>query len=134
VTTKVDVSSFIPIYEQVKREIKSRILRGILKPRDTLPPIRDLAEELLINPNTVARAYRDLEQEGFITTRVGKGCFVSENLGEPLAKEKRAGCNRIFDAALSEAAALGLDGDELRACFEERLRLIDGRGQEEAKR
>ena len=99
----IDTSSFIPIYEQVKREVKNRILRGTLKSKETLPPIRELAETLMINPNTVARAYREVEQEGFITTRMGKGCFVAEDLDGLLAREKSAACRRLFDAALAEA-------------------------------
>jgi GntR family transcriptional regulator len=130
----IDTSSFIPIYEQVKREVKNRILRGTLKPKETLPPIRELAETLMINPNTVARAYRELEQEGFITTRMGKGCFVAENLGRLLGKEKSAACGRLFDEALAEAVSLGLDAGELRACFEERLGRALEREKGEPKR
>jgi GntR family transcriptional regulator len=72
---KVDTSSFVPIYEQIKKEFKKEIFREDLKPNDPLPSIRDLATELLINPNTVARAYRELEMEGFIYTRKGKVDF-----------------------------------------------------------
>jgi DNA-binding transcriptional regulator YhcF (GntR family) len=130
----IDVSSFIPIYEQVKRGMKKRILSGALMPKDALPTIRDLAEELLINPNTVARAYRELEQEGFITTRMGKGCFVAGEISGLLAREKSAACGRLFDAALTEALALGLDAGELRTCFEERLNLVLSPAKGEPKR
>jgi GntR family transcriptional regulator len=85
---KVDTSSFIPIYEQIKTQMKREILLGNLKPKDALPSIRDLATELLINPNTVARAYRDLEMEGFIYTRKGKGCYVSDDLSQLMAAER----------------------------------------------
>ena len=61
---KIEMASFLPIYEQIKKEIKREITLEILKPQEALPSIRELAEKLIINPNTVARAYRELEQEG----------------------------------------------------------------------
>ena len=88
----------------------------------------------MINPNTVARAYRELEQEGFITTRMGKGCFVAEDLDGLLTREKSAACGRLFDAALAEAVSLGLESGELRACFEERLGRALDREKGELKR
>ena len=74
----VDASKFAPIYQQIKSQIKRQIGLGLLKPHQILPSIRDLATELLVNPNTVARAYRELEMEGFIYTRKGKGCYISD--------------------------------------------------------
>lgn len=67
-----------PIYEQVKDNLKRSIITGILKPEDKIPSVRDAAGELAINPNTIQKAYRELENEGYIYSVVGKGSFVAE--------------------------------------------------------
>ena len=68
-----------PIYAQIIDGFKEQITAGILCPGDKLPSVRELAAELAINPNTIARSYRTLEAEGWIVTVPGKGCFVSAN-------------------------------------------------------
>lgn len=118
---KIDTSSFIPIYEQIKAQLKLRMAAHILKPRDPLPSIRELATELLINPNTVARAYRELEREGFIYTRKGKGCFVSDD-SFSLAKEIRIeNLNKIFDNAIEVARGYELTANDIKKLFQQRL-------------
>lgn len=97
---------------------------GILKPGEPLPSIRELATTLIINPNTVARAYRDLEKEGFIYTRKGKGCFVSDNSFVLVRKERITILNKIFDEAIGEAKKLRLDSEEIKEIFEGRLRRV----------
>lgn len=118
---KVDTSSFVPIYEQIKKEFKKEIFRGDLKPNDPLPSIRDLATELLINPNTVARAYRELEMEGFIYTRKGKGCYVADDSTQLMTEERKSILNHSFDEVIEEAKKYGLDREEIKKLFEERL-------------
>ena len=68
-----------PIYEQVKDGFRQLILSGVLKPDEKLPSVRELAGELAINPNTIQRAYRELEQEGCVCSIPGKGSFVSDS-------------------------------------------------------
>ena len=68
-----------PIYEQVKDGFRQLILSGVLKPDEKLPSVRELAGELAINPNTIQRAYRELEQEGCVCSVPGKGSFVSDS-------------------------------------------------------
>jgi len=119
---KIETSSFIPIYEQIKNGIRRRIVLGFLRPDELLPSIRDLAADLVINPNTVARAYRELEQEGLIYTRKGKGCFVAA-VSSALAEEERLRqLDQLFSRAIEEAGMLGSDLIEMRRVFEERLR------------
>lgn len=119
---KVDPKSFIPIYEQIKKDMRSRISLGTLKPNEPLPSIRELATELIINPNTVARAYRELEQEGFIYTRKGKGCYVSSD-SSTLVKEERANLlKQALDKAIEEARKHNLNDGEIMSVFEKRLR------------
>jgi GntR family transcriptional regulator len=122
---KIETSSFIPIYEQIKTEIRSRIAMGSLKPDDPLPSIRDLASELIINPNTVARAYRDLEQDGLITGRRGKGSFVAPGSSSRAGKERDRLLGRILAGAVDQAVRLGFDRDEIRKAFEDRMKTLN---------
>lgn len=118
---KVDTSSFFPIYEQIKKELKKEIFRGDLKPNDPLPSIRDLATELLVNPNTVARAYRDLERDGFIFTRKGKGCYISDDSSKLMVEERKSILTQSFDEMIQDAKKFGLNSEEIKELFEERL-------------
>jgi GntR family transcriptional regulator len=118
----VSTASFVPLYEQVKAEARRLISIGAWRPRDPLPSIRELAAELLVNPNTVARAYRELERDGLITTQKGKGCFVADRSPALAVREKDARLREVFDRAVGEAAAFGLNEPETRSLFEERLR------------
>jgi GntR family transcriptional regulator len=122
---RLDTASFVPIYEQIKSGIRGRIAGDVLKPGAALPSIRDLAADLLVNPNTVARAYRELEQEGVITTRQGKGCYVSDRSESVVREEKRAALDRIIARAVDEAAKFGYSADEFRLAVE---RILDVRG------
>jgi len=103
----------VPIYVQLISQIKHLIASGRLSTGSELPPIRTLAEQLLINPNTVARAYRELESAGLLTTRRGAGTYVSDK-GSPLARAERI---RILtddvDGLLAEASSLGVDYEQL---------------------
>src|SRR5438477_12156813 len=89
---KPNPASGVPIYLQLMEQVKHSIATGALRPGEQLPGIRPLAEELVINPNTVAKAYRELEHEGVIELRHGAGAFVSENAGgKKLTDTLRAG-------------------------------------------
>jgi len=119
---KVDTSSFVPIYEQIKKEFKKEIFSGNLKPNEPLPSIRDLATELLINPNTVARAYRELEMQGFIYTRKGKACYISDDSTQLMVEERKSILIQSLDELIGEAKKYGLDPEEIKRLFEERLK------------
>ena len=129
----IETSGFIPIYEQIKKGIKSEISLGVLKANEVLPSIRDLAAELVVNPNTVARAYRELELEGFINTRKGKASFVSENSSSLIKKDTVRLMEDIFDRAISEARKFGLDAAEIRRIVESRLKNQEKRGEGEGR-
>jgi GntR family transcriptional regulator len=94
---------------------------GALRPDEPLPSIRDLAGDLVVNPNTVARAYRELEQDGFIYTQKGRGCYVSSGNASAAAKVKQAVLNRVFDGAIEEAFRFGLEPAEIRRLVDLRL-------------
>jgi GntR family transcriptional regulator len=129
---KIEPSSFIPLYEQIKVQLKLRMSAHVLKPHDPLPSIRELATELLINPNTVARAYRELEKEGLIYTRKGKGCFVSD-YSSSLARQKRAELlNDIFDNAIEEAKGYALTASEIKKLFQKRFNFVFKKNREDS--
>lgn len=102
-----------PIYRQIMTQLKYLISSGRLKPGDELPPIRTLAQQLVINPNTVARAYRELETLGLLVSRQGSGTRVADG-GSPLAEreKERILADRV-DAMLAEAVHLGFRLDEV---------------------
>lgn len=113
-----------PIYLQIVQQLKYMIASGRLRPGDELPPIRTLAAELLINPNTVARAYRDLEQAGWLTKRQGAGTYVSDR-GSPLAREEQLRLlgDRV-DALLTEARQMNVGIEEVWALIQARNRTL----------
>jgi len=129
----IETSGFIPIYEQIKKGIKGEISLGVLKANEALPSIRDLAAELVINPNTVARAYRELEHEGFITTRKGKASFVAENSTSLIQGERMRLLEDVFDRAIAEARKFGLDATEIKKIVESRLKNQERRGEGEIR-
>ncbi len=101
-----------PIYLQILRQVKRLVAAGRLRPHEELPPVRVLAAQLLVNPNTVARAYRELESAGVVYTRPGAGTYVAEG-GSPLADgERRRLLTEKTDALLVEADHLGYSLNE----------------------
>lgn len=127
----IDPSSGVPIYMQIVSQIKTGIAMGRLLPEDPLPSVRQLAVELSVNPNTVARAYLDLEYDGIIYKRQGAGTFVSGQGVEMSKNERRRVLSELIEKALVEGVNLGLDEAELRATFERVLdRIISSRQAE----
>ncbi len=101
-----------PIYTQIADGIRGQILSGILLAGDRLPSVRELAGSLTINPNTIQRAYRELENAGFIATVPGKGCFVCSL---PQQESGRQALLAQFDSAVKDLLALGLTREALIA-------------------
>ena len=111
---RLDSASPVPVYLQIKEQVLHAISRGQLRAGDQLPTVREVAVDLEINPNTVNRAYADLEREGVLTSRRGRGTFVSDR--KPVAADlsmQRARIRDISRRALGEALALGFTADEL---------------------
>jgi GntR family transcriptional regulator len=114
-------SSGVPIYLQLMEQVKHAIETGALRPGEQLPGIRPLAEELVINPNTVAKAYRELEHEGVIELRHGAGAFVAGDArSKKLTDNLRAG-QTIVASAVERLRARGVTDDEIRRMFEAEL-------------
>ncbi|MHC4353986.1 MAG: GntR family transcriptional regulator, partial [Planctomycetota bacterium] len=119
-----------PIYIQVSEQISQAIARGELASGDKLPPVRKLASEIVINPNTVARAYSRLERAGLVTTKTGAGTFVSD---PKLRRRDAADINILaerMDTLITRGLNLGMDGHELTRLFENRLSKFSGKSSE----
>ena len=113
-------SSGVPIYLQLMEQVKHAVETGALRPGEQLPGIRPLAEELVINPNTVAKAYRELEHEGVIELRHGAGAFVSATARTNKATDTRA-AQAIVAAAIEKLHGRGVTDEEIRRLFEAEL-------------
>jgi GntR family transcriptional regulator len=123
---RVNFSSGVPIYLQLMEQIKHAVDTGAIRGGEQLPTIRKIAEELAMNPNTAAKAYRELEREGVIEVRHGSGAYVAEpkTSSARAATIRRAG--EVLRQAIEKGIALGLSESELRRVFENELsRLLD---------
>jgi GntR family transcriptional regulator len=116
----ISANDGVPIYLQIVQQVKYLVAAGRLVPGEELPPIRSLAEQLLVNPNTVARAYRELETAGVVTKRRTAGTYVSDT-GSPLTRRERV---RILtervDALLAEARQMNIGIEEVIELVRER--------------
>jgi len=112
----------VPIYLQLMEQVKHAVETGAVRAGEQLPGIRPLAEELVINPNTVAKAYRELEHEGVIELRHGAGAFVSAGAARTRrAADKVRVAQPIVTAAVEKLRAKGLSDEEIRRLFEAEL-------------
>lgn len=118
---RLDPSRAEPLYGQIQAQIKYLLASGGLQPHDELPSVRALAEGYLINPNTVVRAYVELEREGLVYKKRGMGTFVSDAAtGMATAEKERIVAQRLR-GAIDEGRALGLTDAHLRQAFTQQL-------------
>jgi GntR family transcriptional regulator len=116
---KVNPASGTPIYVQLMEQVKHAIETGALRAGEQLPTLRKLAEELVVNPNTIVRAYRELEHEGVIEIRHGAGAFVSQAAAGRTRISRKA--QSIMQSAIERLAAEGLTEDAIRRLLENEL-------------
>ncbi|MBW9171386.1 GntR family transcriptional regulator [Clostridium estertheticum] len=109
----IDSRSSKPIYEQIIEKVKENIIKGILKPGDKLPSVRELAAAITVNPNTISKAYIELERMKTIQVIRGKGTFVSENFKPVMDEEKMKEIKEHMKKIIIEAHYIGLDKDTL---------------------
>ena len=109
----IDSKSGVPFYRQIIEQVKFAIARGDLGPGDRLPTMRQLAVDLSINPNTVIRAYREMEIEGVVDTHQGSGTFVGRQKPEVDALERRRMLDQILTELLARASDYGFTLDEV---------------------
>lgn len=98
----------VPIYQQIVNQMRYLAASGRLTAGEQLPPVRKLAEQILVNPNTVARAYRELEQAGVIESRQGSGSFVAEKVSPLSRRERTRILNERIDMLLAEASQMDI--------------------------
>jgi len=117
---QLDIKSGVPFYRQVIDQVRSAIATGRLEPGDRLPTVRQLAVDLSINPNTVSRAYTELELTGLVETQMGSGTFVGQRSVEQDDVERRRMLDQICQEFLSRASSHGFSLDDILANLEQR--------------
>ncbi len=113
----IDYDRGVPVYRQIYEAVTAALASGALARDEQLPTIHELAQRLAINPNTVARAYRELDQDGYIVSQRGRGTFPSEERTASAADKQRA-LRTIFDRAIAEAARHGIAATEVIRYFQ----------------
>lgn len=121
---KLQPASPIPMYLQIVDQVRHGIVAGLLKPDDELPSVRALASKHLINPNTVARAYLELEREGLVSKKRGTGTYISHQAAGWRPEHRSKIAAALLDNALSTALEFGFPANQIRALFEERLKHV----------
>ena len=115
----LNAASGVPLYIQLMDQVKHAIETGAMRAGDQLPSVRQMAEDLVINPNTVARAYRELEHEGAIELRHGSGAFIRESIVPRTRLMTKA--QNILRTAIDQLVSLDLEEDEIRRLIESEL-------------
>ncbi|GAB3066334.1 GntR family transcriptional regulator [Salinicoccus sesuvii] len=126
----LDLKSRIPIYEQLIDRVKQLIIQGVIKPDEKLPSVRSLAQDLTINPNTIQKAYRELEREGYIYSLPGKGSFVSE-VKQNENNMKILELTQDFQRIVSELLYLGASKERLIRMIQKTVE--EGRKKDETR-
>lgn len=123
---KIDPRSSTPIYEQIVVNIKEAILKGIISPAEKLPSIREMASILVTNPNTVSKAYGELERQGIIETLRGKGTYVCESFRPKLEEERMEVLLKSLKQVVLEAKYLNLTDEKLCSIIKNMYDTLDG--------
>lgn len=117
----IDPRSPTPLYAQIASRLRVAIAAGELRPGDGLPSVRQLSARLRINPATVVQAYRELEDEGLVTTRQGAGTFVQDVAAERRTSERAQEARRLVRQVLAQAGSLGITAAEVRTALDHEL-------------
>lgn len=112
---QIDVMSRIPVYEQLIEQVEKFILTGILSEGDKIPSVRSLSMELSVNPNTIQKAFAELDRRGLISSVPGKGCFVSEKALNVLKVSKRGNLKELSEQ-IRELSLAGVTREEVISC------------------
>ena len=121
----IDVKDGVPIYRQIANQIRYMAASGLLRPDEELPAIRVLAAQLRVTPNTVVKAYEELESAGVISKRRGSGCYISDGPSKLAEREKRRILEQRIDGLLAEARQLNYRTGDLLKLIHRRLALLD---------
>ena len=118
----LDASSGVSYYMQLIQQVRQAVLFGILKPGDQLPTVKEVAAQVALNPNTVLRAYRDLEHEGLVVSRSGLGTFVASSIPPAVAPADYSSLRADLERWIRKARARGVDNSQLTALVAHVLR------------
>jgi GntR family transcriptional regulator len=118
---RLEPRSPVPLYAQIADRVRLAVASGELRDGDLLPSVRQLSAQLRVNPATVVQAYRELEGEGFVTTRQGAGTFVQAVAKDLRARERRAAARRMVRDLLQEAGRTGVLPEDLRTALDHEL-------------
>lgn len=127
---KITTGSNIPIYRQLADQVRMAVAGGSLNTGDQLPSVRALAEQLVINPNTVARSYADLVQEGVLESQAGKGLFVAARQQKFSHEERLRRLHLALDGLLGEVLFLDFTTNEILDALKQKLTELDARSRE----
>ena len=127
---QIDPSSRAPIYRQLTHQIREAVARGRLEADKRLPSVRELSRALVVNPNTIAKAYTELEREGILNTRPGLGVFVARPKAELTKRVRNQRLQALVDRLLTEAVHLGFSADEVVSLIAERIKEFQWQGAE----
>jgi GntR family transcriptional regulator len=130
----VQPDSPVPIYEQIMAQVTFGIASGAVEAGALIPSVRELAQRLLVNPNTVARAFQELERDGVIASRRGLGMEVTQAAPDTCRARRKEIVRGRIRQALREAASSALEPDEIRKLVDEELARANGRRQSREKR
>jgi GntR family transcriptional regulator len=122
----IDTKSTIPIYEQIVAQVIFSVASGSLCPGELIPSVRDLGDRLTVHPNTVARAFQELERQGVVTARRGRGMEVTAEAPQLCRTARQNIIRARISQALREAASSAMDPDEIRQLVEEELARVNG--------
>lgn len=118
---QIDTTSRTPVYRQLAAQIREAVARGRLRQEERLPSVRELSRKLVVNPNTIARVYTELEREGVLNTRPGLGVFVAPPRSDLTKRARRDRVMTLLDSLLTEAVHLGFSADEITSLLSERI-------------
>jgi GntR family transcriptional regulator len=118
---QIDSASRTPIYRQLAQQIREAVARGRLGADERLPSVRELSRTLVVNPNTVARVYTELERDGILNTRPGLGVFVAQPRNDLTRRARKDRLVALLDQLLTEAVHLGFAAEEVSALLNERM-------------
>lgn len=116
---EIDPRSTMPIYEQIMQKLKELCIKGVLKPGDKLPSVREMATMIIANPNTVSKAYKELEREGVIETLRGRGTFVSETVQHTLDEGKMKMIKEALRQIMIDAFYAGISLEQMYQWMED---------------
>ncbi|OLO35903.1 GntR family transcriptional regulator [Alkalihalophilus pseudofirmus] len=111
---RIDPKSNVPLYEQIIMQIKELLAKGIIEANERLPSVRELSSQIVINPNTVSKAYKELERQGIIVTIRGKGTFVAEGETIEATDKEREKMKRSLEQLVIDSVYLGITKEELQ--------------------